>query len=329
MRSEKIRFAVIGCGHIGMRHAAFITSSDACELTALCDPRPAAELAIADYNVPFFQEEDELMRQDFDVLCIATPNGLHERHALKALDNGHHVLIEKPMALTAAACTAIINKAAHLGKHIFSVMQNRYAAPSAWLKKLLEEGKLGKIFLVTIHCLWNRDHRYYRKGDWKGTLDLDGGVLFTQFSHFIDTLHWLFGDIEDISASMKNFSHGNMTAFDDSGIVNFQLKQGGMGSMLFTTAAWQANVESSLTIIAEKGAVKISGQYMDEVVLCRIEDYDPPSWIGSTPKAPASNHSYIFDNVVAVLKEGARPDIDPREACKVVQTIEKIYKTTI
>jgi len=320
MPAGKIRFAIIGCGHIGLRHMDFIRANPDCELLAICDSRPIKELS----PIPFFQDEDELLAQDFDVLVIATPNGLHERHALLALRNDRHVLIEKPMALTSTGCNNIIREAKARGKQIFCVMQNRYSAPSVWLKSLMEKKALGRIFLVTLNCFWNRDVRYYHKGSWKGTPDLDGGILFTQFSHFIDSLLWLFGDIADIEAKFANFSHGDSTSFEDTGTAIFNFTQGGMGAFNFTTSVRGQNLESSLTVIGEKGTVRIGGQYMEKVEVCMLEGIDGGS-IGAAATDPRVNHAFIYDNIVSVLKKGALPDIDPLEAGKVVETIEKIY----
>jgi UDP-N-acetyl-2-amino-2-deoxyglucuronate dehydrogenase len=325
----RIRFAIIGCGHIGRRHAEFIGANPECELVALCDSLPLLQTDLADLPgpaaqgpapIPFFRDEDELFKQDFEILCVATPNGLHERHALKALQNGRHVLIEKPMALTSAACSNIIREAQSRDRQIFCVMQNRYSAPSVWLKDLLEKKALGRIFLVTVNCFWNRDERYYRKGGWKGTAALDGGSLFTQFSHFIDSLLWLFGDIAEIEARFANFSHGDSIDFEDTGMVNFNFVQGGMGAFHFSTSVRQQNLESSMTVIAEKGTIRIGGQYMEKVEVCTLESY---------PALPAPsqrpNHHFIYDNILSVLKRGGRPDIDAKEAHKVVETIERIY----
>ncbi len=343
-----IRFAIIGCGHIGLRHADFIRANPECELTALCDTRPAGELGLKELDatgrvnlpgsaglekitVPFFRDEDLLMEQDFDVLCIATPNGLHERHALKALGSGRHVLIEKPMALSSAACLNILREAKERDKHIFCVMQLRNTAPSVWLKELLEKKALGRIFQVTVNCFWNRDQRYYHKDGWKGTAGLDGGSLFTQFSHFIDSLLWLFGDISGIQARFANFSHGDSIDFEDTGTISFDLQKGGMGVFNFTTSVPQRNLESSLTVIAEKGAIRIGGQYMEQVLGCTVEGLDAPQPLpfagpqDAGPRDPPPNHAHIYDNIVAVLKKGATPDIDADEAARVIATIEKIY----
>lgn len=340
--SGKIRFAIIGCGRIGLLHAEFIRANPDCELIALCDSRPAQELSLpailssgtslppvpsfqgSPRPLPFFQDEDELLTQDFDVLVIATPNGLHERHALKALQNDRHVLIEKPMALTSADCGNIIREARARDRQVFCVMQNRYSAPSAWLKGLLEKKALGGIFLVNVNCFWNRDERYYHKGSWKGTSDLDGGILFTQFSHFVDSLLWLFGDITDIQARFANFSHATSTSFEDTGVASFNFIAGGMGSFNFTTSVRGQNLESSLTIIAEKGTVRISGQYMEKVEVCTLEGYDARS-VGADEADTRGNHACIYANIVSVLRSGGHPDIDPQEAANVIETIEKIY----
>ncbi len=347
----KIRFAIIGCGHIGLRHARFIHANPDCELIALCDSRPQEELSLpailssktsltpdpsfqgAPRPILFFRDEDDLLKQDFDVLVIATPNGLHERHALKALKNDRHVLIEKPMALTAAGCNNIIREAKARDRQVFCVMQLRYSPPSAWLKGLLENRALGRIFFVSVNCFWNRDERYYHKGSWKGTADLDGGILFTQFSHFVDSLLWLFGEFTDIQARFANFSHAASTPFEDTGTASFNFAGGGMGSFNFTTSVHGQNLESSLTVIAEKGTVRIAGQYMDKVEVCTLEGYDAGHTAmvggagsdGTALDGARGNHAHIYTNIVSVLKKGAKPDIEPQAAARTIEMIEKIY----
>src|ERR1700730_10772627 len=242
--NERIKFAVIGCGHIGKRHATMITNNKECELVALCDSAPKETLKIENFPAPFFNSIDDLIKAGiyFDVLCIATPNGLHEAHALKGLASGHHIVGEIPMALTKAGCERIIFESLHYHKQVFCVMQNRYSPPSIWLKEILRENLLGKIYLVQINCYWNRDERYYTKKDWHGTKDLDGGTLFTQFSHFIDIMFWLFGDIEAIRGRFYSFNHQHLTDFEDSGSVNFDFTAGGSGIFSYSTSVWQENL---------------------------------------------------------------------------------------
>lgn len=331
-----VKFAVVGCGHIGKRHAAMISNNKECELVALCDTRTKEEAGVCHYDVPFFNNFEELLQSgpEFDVLCVATPNGLHEDHALKGIRHGYHVVVEKPMALTKAGCEHIIFEALHYQKQVFCVMQNRYSPPSVWLKGLVQNKVLGKIFMVQINCYWNRDGRYYKKDSWHGTKDLDGGTLFTQFSHFIDIMYWLFGDVTNVMTRLNSFNHGHLTDFEDSGIVSFDFVNGGSGCVNFSTSIWDKNLESSLTVIAENGTVKVGGQYMNEVEYCHIKDYEMPLLPPSNPpndygpyKGSAANHHYIFENVVDVLKGRAPITTNALEGLKVVDIIERIYKS--
>ena len=194
---QKIRFAVIGCGHIGKRHAEMIKRDIGAELVALCDIRPKEELGIEDYDVPFFASLNEMLHSglEIDVINICTPNGLHAEMAIQAMKSDHHVVIEKPMALTLQDAEKVAYTSFRFRKQVFCVMQNRYSPPSVWIKEMVDSGKLGKIYMVQLNCYWNRDGRYYKPGGWHGDAKLDGGTLFTQFSHFIDIMYWLFGDI--------------------------------------------------------------------------------------------------------------------------------------
>ena len=338
----KIRFAVVGCGHIGKRHAAMIAGHPEAELVALCDVKPRAELGLEAYpNVPIFTTIDELCTADGitpDVICIASPNGLHEAHAIRALQAGAHVVVEKPMALTKAGCERIIFEALHRSRQVFCVMQNRYSPPSEWLKKVVHEGTIGEVYMVQVNCYWNRDNRYYTGKNWHGTAELDGGTLFTQFSHFVDIMYWVFGDISDIQAKFADFSHHDLTAFEDSGFVSFRFVNGGMGSLNYSTSVWNNNMESSITVIGSKGSLKVGGQYMNEVEYCSIENYTMPELAPSNPpndygpyKGSAANHHYIFENVVDVLKGRAAITTNALEGLKVVDIIERVYehKTTL
>ncbi len=335
MMSDKIKFAVIGCGHIGKRHAEMITRNSDTELTALCDVLPREKLNLGQYTVPFYFSADEMLKseKDIDVVSVCTPNGLHAALAIKVLEAKKHVVCEKPMALTKSDCEGILHKALQVNRQVFCVMQNRYSPPAEWLKGLVESKALGDIYMVQLNCYWNRDERYYKPGSWKGTKDMDGGVLFTQFSHFIDMMYWLFGDIVDVQANFKNFTHRQNTEFDvDSGFVNFNFLKQGSGSINFSTSVWDTNFESSMTIIAQNGTVKVGGQYMDKVEYCHIKNYTMPTLAPTGPandygsyKGSASNHHYIIENVVKTLKEGSSVTTNALEGMKVVEIIERIY----
>ncbi|MFN6380232.1 MAG: Gfo/Idh/MocA family protein [Flavobacteriales bacterium] len=330
---SKIRFAIIGAGHIGKRHAEMVERHPEGELVAMADLRSKEECGVA-YNVPFFNDPLEMINSgpECDVVCICSPNGLHAQHALLALNAKKHVVVEKPMALTKLDCERIIFTSLQVQKQVFCVMQNRYSPPSAWIKDVIDKNILGKIFFVNIDCYWNRDDRYYKKSPWKGSSELDGGTLFTQFSHFIDIMYWLFGDIDNIQARFRDFTHLHSTNFEDSGSVTFDFLAGGIGSFNFSTSVFNKNFESTLTIVAEKGTVKIGGQYMNEVVYCDIENYQMPVLPEGNPandygdyKGSAANHVFIIQNVIDTILGRTNITTNALEGLKVVDIIERMY----
>ena len=332
---KKIRFAVVGCGHIGKRHAEMVVRDPGAELVALCDIRPKEELGIEAYPVAFFSDMTSLLQSglDIDVINICVPNGLHAEMAIQAIESGHHVVIEKPMALQVQDAERFLQTSLKYQKEVFCVMQNRYSPPSVWIKQMIDSGRLGKIYLVQLNCFWNRDERYYKPGGWHGDACLDGGTLFTQFSHFIDIMYWLFGDIQHIQARFADFNHQQLTDFEDSGLVTFEFVNGGMGCLNYSTAVWNKNMESSMLIVAENGSVKIGGQYMNEVEYCHIKDYEMPELAPTNPgndygpyKGSAQNHNFVIRNVVEVLQHtGAQNTTTALEGLKIVDIIRRIY----
>ena len=332
---SKIKFAVVGAGHIGKRHAEMIRRDAEGELVALVDPRGLEACEAQDFGVPFFTDIQALLNSElaFDVVNICTPNGLHAEQALLALEAKKHVVCEKPMGLTTKSCEGLIYKALQVSRQVFCVMQNRYSPPSVWIKDLIERKVLGDIYMVQLNCYLNRDERYYNAGGWKGSKDLDGGKLYTQFSHFIDIMYWLFGDIESIQSNLKDFNHQALTEFEDSGFVSFDFLDGGMGSLNYSTAVWDKNLESSITIIAENGSVKVGGQYMNEVEYCHIKDYEMPLLVESNPpndygpyKGSAANHHYVYENIANVIAGNESITTNALEGMKVVDIIERIYQ---
>ena len=332
---SKIRFAVIGQGHIGKRHAEMIRRNSQAELVAVCDILSKEELGITDISETFYTSIDNLLAKevDIDVVNICVPNGLHAEFALKALDSKKHVVIEKPMALSKWDAEQVLSRSLEVGCHVFCVMQNRYSPPSVWLKDVVESGILGPIYSVQLNCFWNRDERYYKAGNWHGDAQMDGGTLYTQFSHFVDIMYWLFGDITNIKGSFHDFNHQSLTAFEDSGTVLFDFIKGGAGCLNYSTAVWDKNLESSLTIIAQNGSIKVAGQYMNEVEYCHIKNYVMPELAPSNPpndygayKGSAQNHHYVIQNVIDKLCGNALIATNALDGLKVVDIIERIYK---
>ncbi|MFN9596704.1 MAG: Gfo/Idh/MocA family protein [Bacteroidota bacterium] len=329
--SVKIRFAIIGFGHIGKRHAEMVRRDPDAELVAVCD---IVNQDTSNFGVPFFNSAEAMFDSglEFDVVNVCTPNGLHAEHAMAAIQRGKHVVVEKPMALSKADCERLIHAGLAKGVNIFCVMQNRYSPPAKWLKEVVDGGLLGDTYMVQLNCYWNRDDRYYKKGGWKGSSDLDGGTLFTQFSHFVDIMYWVFGDISDIQGKFADFCHQESTDFEDSGMVTFRFLRGGIGCINYSTAVWDRNMESSITVTGSNGALKIGGQYMNEVEYCHIKDYVMPTLEESSPandygayKGSASNHHFIIRNVIETLQGKTTITTNALEGLKVVEIIESIY----
>lgn len=333
--NQIIKFVIVGSGHIGKRHAEMIRRNPEAELIALVDVQSAETCGAAQFEVPFFNTMEALLDSglQFDVVNVCTPNGLHAEQSIKALEAKKHVVVEKPMGLTTEQCEKVIFKSLQQSKNVFCVMQNRYSPPSEWIKDVVERNVLGEIFMVQLNCYWNRDDRYYKADGWKGKQDLDGGTLFTQFSHFIDIMYWLFGDIDRIQGKFADFTHKDTTDFEDSGFVSFDFVNGGMGCINYSTAVADQNLESSMTIIGKNGSIKIGGQYMNEVEVCNIQGYEMPVLAPTNPgndygayKGSAANHHYVIANVIDTLKGRTSATTNALEGLKVVDIIERIYK---
>lgn len=327
------KVAIAGLGRIGKVHCGIVAGLDECELTAVCDILPQEEIKVDLPNgCNYYQSLEQLLanEKDLDVVSICTPNGLHTEQSIQVLNSGKHVVCEKPMGLSKADCEQVIHTALHSKKSVFVVMQNRYSPPSQWLKQVLSDGLLGEIRLVQINCLWNRDEAYYANS-WKGTAALDGGTLYTQFSHFIDMMFWLLGDIKNIRARFDNHAHPSIE-FEDTGIVTFDFVKGGSGCISYSTAVPLQNMESSLTIVGSNGSVKVGGQYMNEIEYCNIDGYVLPDLLPSNPPnqygtyvGSASNHAQVYENVIQTLKGESTATTNALEGLKVVDIIERIY----
>lgn len=328
-----IRFALLGCGRIGQRHAEHIQKQGV--LVAVCDTveEKAVQTAAKYGGTAYTSLEQMLTRADeIDVVAVCTPNGLHAAHTIAALRSGCHVLCEKPMAIDVSHCGEMIKEAERANKRLFIVKQNRFNPPVAAVKRIVDEGKLGKILSVQLNCYWNRNPEYYL-GSWKGTLDLDGGTLYTQFSHFIDLLYWIVGDVRDVHAFTGNTNHQGIIEFEDQGVILLRFFNGVMGSVHYTVNAFDSNMEGSLTIFGEKGTVKIGGQYLNELEYQRIDGYEikdlPP---GNPPNnygkyfGSMSNHDKVYANVIDVLNGSGVIATNGFEGLKTVEIIDKIYQ---
>jgi UDP-N-acetyl-2-amino-2-deoxyglucuronate dehydrogenase len=331
---KKLNFALIGCGRIGTRHAEHI--SNLANLVAVCDIDNIKRKKFSEsYNCNEYKTIEDLLHceKNLDVVSICTPNGLHYEHSMKALNSGINVLCEKPLALTSFDCGNMIKAAENNNKRLFVIKQNRYNPPVVAVKNAIDNGMFGKIYSIQLNCFWNRNEDYY-KDSWKGTLKLDGGTLYTQFSHFIDLLYWLIGDVKDVKSIIKNFHHKNIIQFEDTGVVILEFMNESIGTINYTVNSFSKNMEGSLAIFGEKGTVKIGGQYLNELEYQDFADFEikdlPPgnkpnnygNYVGSM-----SNHKDVYLNVIDVLQNNGTVMTNSYEGLKVVEIIEKIYNS--
>lgn len=327
-----VTFAIIGYGNIGSRHAGHILNNPAAALLAIADI-DESKVANAPEGVPFYQSIEALLADHQpDVVSICTPNHLHEPHTIYALSHNCHALVEKPMALSTLECDRMIAAAKAHNRKIFAVKQNRYNPPVAAVKELIEGGRLGKIFLVEVNCFWNRNDAYYASSPWRGGKTTDGGCLFTQFSHFVDILYYLNGGIRSASGRIQNFAHRHNTEFEDSGVFSMTAENGSLVSFNFSTAAYGKNMEGAITIIAEKGTLKIGGQYLNTLEYQSLAgEALPDIQIESREndyglyKGSMSNHDKVIQNVVDVLHHGKAMMTSAEEGRGVVGMIEQMY----
>ncbi len=331
MKSNK-KFAIIGCGRIARRHAEHI--SNKAQLVAVCDiDEEKANKFSSDFNCLAYYSVHDLLDKikDVDVISICSPNGLHAEHSILCLNKKFHVLCEKPLAINVHDCGEMIKVAESNNRRLFVIKQNRFNPPVAAVKKAIDDGKLGKILSLQLSCFWNRNNDYYANS-WKGTKSLDGGTLYTQFSHFVDLLYWLIGDVRKVYAITKNALHNGIIEFEDTGVVALEFYCGTIGTINYTVNSYQKNMEGSLTIFGEKGTVKIGGQYLNELEYQCIQDFvienlpegNKPNNYG-TYVGSMSNHNLIYDNVIDVLEKEATISTNAFEGLKTIEIIDKIY----
>ena len=331
--NSDLNFAIIGCGRIANRHAEHINNTNGCNLVATCDIiSDKADVLAQKYGAISYSDVEELLKNtDVNIVSICSPNALHASHSIQALKSGKHVLCEKPMAINTYDCGEMIKEAEKANRRLFVIKQNRYNPPVAAIKSAIDEGKLGRITSVQLSCFWNRNENYYANS-WKGTLDLDGGTLYTQFSHFVDLLYYLVGDVKEVKAYGANFQHQDIIEFEDSGVVILKFHNNAIGTINYTVNSYNKNMEGSLTLFGDKGTVKIGGQYLNELEYQQFEGFsidklekgNKPNNYGEY-QGSMSNHGKVYENIVEVLKNGSPVTTNMFEGLKTVEIIERIY----
>jgi UDP-N-acetyl-2-amino-2-deoxyglucuronate dehydrogenase len=334
MNEERVKFAIVGLGNIGTRHAAVINAEPRASLVGVCDIEIEKCRRVSSLygELPWYKDFNDLIRNtEAEVVNVCTPHGLHAPMAIAAADAGKHILVEKPMALTVLDSQRMIDAANRNGVRLMVVKQNRYNVPIALAKATLDAGRLGKIYMVQCNVLWNRHPGYYAESKWRGTKELEGGALYTQASHFLDLMIWWFGDVVGAHAEIATQKHSIET--EDCGNALLRFSSGVMGSLTWTVCVYNKNYEGSITIIGEKGIIKIGGPYLNKIEHWDVLSYPLPDGIDFIDKpniygkyqGTSSNHDKVVQDVIASLLNERHHVVEGDEGIKTIKAIEEIY----
>ncbi len=328
----ELSFAIVGCGRIAKRHAAEIAKIGT--LVAVCDTNTenAAELA-TEYGVRMYLSLEDMLAKEpaLDVVSICTPNGLHAAQSIQCLRALKHVICEKPMCIHSNDARAMIDASIAADRRLFIVKSARYNPLVIGLKNLFDEDRLGNIYSFHLNCSWNRSSNYYQNS-WKGTEHLDGGTLYTQFSHYLDILFWLLGDYSHMTGYRKNLHHLSCIEFEDTGAISLEMQSGAVGTIHYTVNAFDINHEISLSIIAEKGTVQLGGEYMNKIIYQQpaLLDADLTLHVNGPNeygfyRGSTSNHQQVYENIFKALSGEEHVVTDGVDALKTVIFIEDFY----
>lgn len=328
--SAPVRIALVGCGRISANHFEAIAKIDGLVLSAVCDSvESRARAAGEQWQVPWFTSYEKMLAEaDCDAVAIATPSGLHPAHGILAAKAGKHVISEKPMAITLASADALVKACDDAGVHLFVVKQNRLNATVQLVKRALDKGRFGRLFLANTTVHWTRPQAYYDQARWRGTWEFDGGAFMNQASHYVDLLDWLIGPVESVQAYTATLARH--IEVEDTGVMSIKWRSGALGSMNVTMLTYPRNFEGSITILGEHGTVRIGG-----VAVNRVDHWEfaePHAMDAEVPQASYDTgsvygfgHRAYYENVISVLRGRAQPDTDGREGLHSLELLIATY----
>ncbi len=329
--TTKIKFGLIGCGRISEKHLeALEVHADRAELVAVCDSDPEAlAVAKAKTGAKGYASLPELLAQsDAECIILCTPSGLHPAQAIMAAQAGKHVVTEKPMATRWQDGLDMVKACDQAGVRLFVVKQNRKNATLQLLKRAISEKRFGRIYMVNINVFWTRPQSYYDGASWRGTWEIDGGAFMNQASHYVDLLDWLIGPVASVQAMTATMARDIQV--EDSGVMNIRWRNGALGSMNVTMLTYPQNLEGSITILGEKGTVRVGGVAVNEIQHWEFadkQDYD--SAIGDSNYATTSvygfGHRTYYDNVISTLSGETEAETDGREGLKSLELLIATY----
>lgn len=328
---RKIRFALVGCGRIAKNHFGAIKQhADRCELVGVCDidPQRLAEAAELTGAQPYTSLADMLARCDADAFILTTPSGLHPEQAVQVAAAGRHVITEKPMATRWEDGKRMVTACDAAGVRLFVVKQNRRNATLQLLKQAVEKKRFGKIYMVNMNVFWTRPQEYYDSAKWRGTWEYDGGAFMNQASHYVDLLDWIIGPVESVQAYTATLERD--IEVEDTGVISLRWRNGALGSMNVTMLTYPKNLEGSITILGEKGTVRIGGVAVNEVQhweFAEASEDDEKIKAASyqTTSVYGFGHPLYYDNVINVLRGEAEMETDGREGLKSLEVLIATY----
>jgi len=329
---KKFRIAVIGCGRISKNHFEAIDKIDGLELVAVCDAdAERARQAGEQWKVPWFISYERILAESkADIVTVATPSGLHPEHGIAAAKAGKHVVMEKPMAISLSGADALVHACDKAGVQLFVVKQNRLNPPVQLLKRAVDRGRFGRLYMASCTVHWARPQEYYDQAPWRGTWEFDGGAFMNQASHYVDLIQWVMGPVESVMAKTATLARRIET--EDSGIAILKFRSGALGSIEVTMLAYPRNLEGSLTILGEKGSAKIGGTAVNKIEHWEFADPDDDDKLVESantnpPNVYGLGHQGYYRNVLAVLRGEAKPDTDGRAGRKSLELILGIYES--
>ena len=333
---ECYRVGLIGCGRIAKVHAEAIRRVKGLSLAAVCDIDEGRKKSFAEqYGVEGYQKHDALLEAgQLDLIVIATPNGTHYDIAKDCFVGGFDVLLEKPITITNAHAEDLIQSARKHGRRFFAVKQVRYNPSIQVLKRVLDEGRLGTVFSSSLVIRWTRPQAYFDQSDWRGTKALDGGALLNQGIHYVDIMQWLIGDVQAVFGRAERVSHE--IEIEDLALGLLRFENGALGTVEFTLSAYPHNLECSLTLLGDRGSVKLSGSAMNEIAFWEVQDLPKPVIPDGFPpyvyadglyQGSCPNHLFVYQDIVEVFQGSERRYVDGSEALRSLKIVNALYES--
>lgn len=330
IKDRRIRVAIVGCGRISANHFGSIeVHKNDVELVAVCDTDPVVLKAhMEKYEVPGYLDIEEMLKaENLDLIVVCTPSGIHPDQAVIGARYGVHVMTEKPMATRWHDGVRMVKACDEAGVRLFVVKQNRRNTTLQLLKRAVDEKRFGKIHMVHLNVFWSRPQSYYDQAKWRGTWEFDGGAFMNQASHYVDLLDWLIGPVDKVQAMMSTTRDIEV---EDTGVLNIRWRSGALGSMSVTMLTYPKNLEGSITILGEKGTVRVSGVAVNDIQIWNFDepkDYDAQISDANyqTTSVYGFGHPVYYRNVIDVLRGDAEPETDGREGLKSLELLIAAY----